>query len=95
MIVLKVDMLVKTGTEEKCKEYIRVMQEHSRQEPGCLMYVGHQSIEDPRRFFFYEQYKDKPALEAHRNAPYFKQYVIGGLDGIMESRTRELAVPVE
>jgi quinol monooxygenase YgiN len=95
MIVLKVDMLVKPGSEEKCKEYIRVMQEHSRQEPGCLMYVGHQSIEDPRRFFFYEQYKDRVALDAHRNAPYFKQYVIGGLDGIMESRTRDLAVPVE
>ena len=59
MIVLKVDMLVKPGMEEKCKEYIRILQEHSRKEPGCLMYVGHQSIEDSRKFFFYEQYKDQ------------------------------------
>ena len=95
MIVLKVDMLVKPGTEEKCKEYIRIMQQHSRQEPGCLMYVGHQSTEDPRRFMFYEQYKDQAALDAHRNAPYFKQYVNGGLDPIMENRSRELYIVVD
>ena len=95
MIVLKVEMLVKPGTEEKCKELVRVMQEHSRKEAGCLLYIGHQSIEDPRRFFFYEQYTDQAALEFHRNAPYFKQYVTGGLDTIMEKRTRDLAVPVE
>ncbi|MFI5104570.1 MAG: putative quinol monooxygenase, partial [Terriglobales bacterium] len=49
-------MLVKPGTEEKCKEYIRILQQHSRQEPGCVMYVGHQSKADPRKFLFYEQY---------------------------------------
>jgi quinol monooxygenase YgiN len=90
MIVLKVDMLVKPGTEAKCREYIKILQEHSRKEPGCLMYIGHQSMEDPSKFLFYEQYKDAAALEAHRNAPYFKQYVIGGLDTIMESRSRDL-----
>lgn len=95
MIVLRVDMLVKPGTEEKCKEYIRLLQEHSRQEPGCLFYVGHQSNENPRKFLFYEQYKDEAALELHRNTPYFKQYVKGGLDPIMESRSRELYTPVE
>lgn len=95
MIVLKVDMLVKPGNEEKCKEYIRILQQHSRKEPGCLMYIGHQCIEDPRRFLFYEQYRDQAALEAHRNAPYFKQYVSGGLDPIMEKRSRELYTVVE
>ena len=95
MIVLKVDMVVKPGMEEKCRELIRIMQEHSRKEPGCVQYVGHQSTENPRRFFFYEVYKDEAALQAHRDAPYFKQYVHGGLDGIMEQRTREIFTPVE
>ena len=95
MIVLTVDMLVKPGAEEKCKEYIRVLQEHSRREPGCLMYVGHQSTENPRKFLFYEQYVDAAAFEAHRNAVYFKQYVIGGLDAILESRSRGLYSVIE
>jgi quinol monooxygenase YgiN len=90
MIVLKVDMLVKPGTEEKCREYIHILLEHSRKEPGCLLYIGHQSTEDPRKFLFYEQYKDPVALEVHRNAPFFKHYVIGVLDTIMEHRSRDL-----
>lgn len=95
MIVLKVDMVVKPAMEEKCRELIRILQEHSRKEPGCAQYVGHQSTENPRRFFFYEVYKDEAALQAHRDAPYFKQHVHGGLDGIMESRSRELFQAVE
>ena len=95
MIVLKVDMVVKPGAEEKCKECIRILQEYSRRETGCLMYVGHQSTENPRKFLFYEQYQDQAALEAHRSAPYFAQYVHAGLDPIMENRTRELYVTVE
>ena len=95
MIILKVDMRVKPGAEEKCREYIKVLQEHSRKEPGCVLYIGHQSTEDPRKFLFYEQYKDAAALDAHRNAAYFRQYVIGGLDTIMESRTRDLFEPID
>jgi quinol monooxygenase YgiN len=90
MIVLKVDMLVKPGTEEKCREYIRILQEHSREETGCVLYIGHQSIEDPRKFLLYEQYRDEAALQAHRDSPHFQQYVIGGLDTIMEQRSRDL-----
>jgi autoinducer 2-degrading protein len=95
MIVLKVDMVVKAGTEQKCREYIQILQEHSRKETGCLMYIGHQSTEDPRKFLFYEQYKDAAALAAHRAAPYFKQYVSEGLDMIMENRTRDLYEPID
>jgi quinol monooxygenase YgiN len=95
MIVLKVDMLVKAGMEEECKKLIRILQEHSRKEPGCVHYVGHQSTENPRKFLFYEAYKDEAALQAHRDAPYFKEYVQGGLDRIIESRTRDLFKPVE
>ena len=95
MIVLKVDMLVKPGAEEKCKEYIRILQENSRKEPGCVMYAGHQSTENPRRFLMYEQYKNQVGFDAHRNTPHFKQYVQGGLNSIMEQWSRELYTVVE
>ena len=95
MIVLKVDMTVKTNMEEKCRDYIRLLHEHSRKESGCLQYIGHQSTEDPRKFLFYEQYKDEAALQAHRDSAHFKKYVIEGLDTIMENRGRDLYKPVE
>ena len=89
MIVLKVDLTVKPGSEARCKEHLRALEEHSRKEAGCLLYAAHQSTENPRKFLIYEQYKDQAPLEAHRNSPHFYQHVHNGLDGIVEARTRE------
>ena len=41
MIVLVVNYRMKPGTEELAKEYIRKMQQNTRKEPGCRLYVGH------------------------------------------------------
>ena len=94
MIVLVVNYRVKPGTEELAKEYIRKMQEHTRKEPGCRLYVGHQSLEDPLLFCFYEQYADQAALEAHRSATYFAEYVTNGIAKLAESRKAGLFEPV-
>ncbi len=95
MIVLVVHFTVKAGEEQRAKAYIRTMQEHTRKEPGCRRYVGHQSMQESRRFCFYEVYDDQAALDAHRAAPYFKEYVTNGLGKLMEESNRELFMPVE
>ena len=95
MLVLIVHFLVKQGEEENAKEWMRKMQEHTRREPGCRLYVGHQSTEDPRRFCFYEQYDDQAALDAHRAAPYFDRFVTNGLAKLIEGITQELFMPVD
>jgi quinol monooxygenase YgiN len=74
---------------------MRRMEEYTRREAGCRMYVGCQSIDNPRRFAFYEQYDNQAALDAHRAAPYFEQYVTNGLSSLMEEVTRELFWPVQ
>jgi quinol monooxygenase YgiN len=89
MFVLLVQFVVKTGTEERVKEYMRKMEETTRREPGCKLYIGSQSNENPRKFCFYEQYVDEAALQAHRAAPYFEQYVTNGFAPLMESRESE------
>ncbi len=94
MIALVVHMKVKPGTEEECKRLMRIMEEHTRKEPGCIQYVGHQSLENPQSFCFYETYKDRAALAAHSSSDYFEKYVKGGLDKIVAERTRELFEPV-
>ena len=94
MLVLLVQFTVQPRTEEQAKEYIRRMEENTRREPGCRMYVGHQSTENSRSFCFYEQYDNQAALDAHRAAPYFAKYVTSGLAKIMESRTQALYEPV-
>jgi quinol monooxygenase YgiN len=94
MIVQVVNYRVKPGTEELAKQFIRKMQENTRKEPGCRLYVGHQSLEDPCLFCFYEQYDDQAALDAHRAAPYFAAYVTNGLTTLAESRQAVLFEPV-
>ena len=95
MVVLLVQFVVKPGQEKRAIEIIRAMSGPTRQEPGCAQYIGHQSTEDPRRFFLYEVYKDEEALQAHRNSPHFREHILGGLDNILADRRRELFVPVE
>ena len=89
MIVLWVQFTVKPGTEDQAREIIRTMQEHTRREPGCRQYVGHQAADNPRQFMFYEVYDDKAAVDAHSSAPYYKEYIQGRLASILESRTRQ------
>ncbi len=95
MIALIVHFSVKAGDEERAKDYIRKMQERTREEPGCRRYVGHQSLQDPRRFCFYEVYDNEAALDLHRAAPYFAEYVTNGLGKLMEDVRRELFAPLE
>ncbi len=95
MIALIVQFSVKPGDEERAKEYIHKMQERTREEPGCRRYVGHQSLQDPRRFCFYEVYDNQAALDLHRAAPYFAEFVTNGLGKLMQDVTRELFAPVE
>jgi quinol monooxygenase YgiN len=89
MFVLLVQFTVYPGKEGQAKDYMRKMEEHTRREPGCRFYIGSQSNEESRRFCFYEQYVDEKAIEAHRAAPYFAQYVTNGLGPLMEKVTRE------
>jgi quinol monooxygenase YgiN len=88
MIVLIVSYTVHAEMEEQAKHYVRKMQENTRQEPGCRFYVGQQSLENPRKFCFYEQYDDQAALDKHRAAPYFAENVTNGLARIIEPGTR-------
>lgn len=95
MVVLLVQFIVFAGKEDEARAFIQKMQDHTRREPGCSTYAGHQSTENSRRFILYEQYHDNAALDAHRAAPYFRDYVTNGLGKLMESVTRELFQPID
>ncbi len=76
----------KEGNEDLIEDVIRMMTPPSRQEPGCLDYRGHRSVDDPRLFFLYEVYADAAAVDAHRASPHFQQHVAGRAIPNLESR---------
>lgn len=67
---------------------------HTRQEPGNLMYLAHQSQGERRKFFLYEQYVDDAALDAHRRSPHFDQFATNGLYKLVSARSVEFFDPL-
>ncbi len=94
MICLAVQLLAKPGHEKKIKDNFGKLTAESRKEPGCLMYLVHQSFEDPRKFLVYEQYGDTAALEFHRKSPHFREFATDGVYKWIESREAGLYVPL-
>jgi quinol monooxygenase YgiN len=84
MVVLSVVWMARLGHEAEVAGIFSKLQEESRKEPGCKMYVVHRHRTEPRRFFLYEQYQDDAALEAHRTAPHFMEYARKALPKIAE-----------
>jgi len=85
-LALIVNFSVTKANIEEAKRLIAQLEEHTRQEPGCLQYIGHQSTDDPCRFVFYELYRDQAALDAHRATPHYAQFAAGALVKMMETR---------
>lgn len=84
--VVVADFYAKAGMEEQVAEWLRVMAPHSNAEPGCVMYIVNQHVEDPRRFLLYEQYVDEAGFNAHRETEPFKEYIAGKVLPALDDR---------
>jgi quinol monooxygenase YgiN len=85
----------KIGDEERVFEAVRNLIEPSRAEPGCIYYQPNRDPEDPRVFFFYEQYADEVAYKAHGESGHFQQYGFGEAIPLLESRERWFYVTID
>jgi quinol monooxygenase YgiN len=59
-------------------EAMRLCQEHvarSRAEPGCISHAVHRDADDPLRLFFFEEWADRAALDAHFAVPASQVFV--------------------
>jgi (4S)-4-hydroxy-5-phosphonooxypentane-2,3-dione isomerase len=95
MVVLAVIWEAKNGHETEVAHLFKDLEQASRQEPGCLMYIVHRHRTDHRRFFIYEQYADEAALEAHRNASHFQQFAVRELPKVASRIEGELYKPLD
>lgn len=67
----------------------RLCIEASRAEPGCLSYDMHESVSEPCRFVFVEQWRDRAALDAHMTMPHLKALVAAASGCVAEAPTIE------
>ncbi len=89
MVSFIVRMRFDQDDRERVAEILRNLALASRDEPGCVTYVPHHMDGDPETVLIYEQYRDQPAVDAHRASPHFQQYAVGGLYQLMKHRAVE------
>jgi len=78
------------GEAETIREILAILTPLVRAEAGCLTYIAHQSVDDPRDFFLYEQFVDEAAFQAHAQAEHFKEHVLDRAVPLLETRERAL-----
>ena len=72
MLVITASFEAQEGKEAEVEQAFRGMFPLVRDEAGLITYILHRAAHNPRRFFFYEQYKDKEAFDYHSSTPHFQ-----------------------
>ena len=75
-VVISSKWLVRPGEEKAVAAAAAALVEATRQEPGCLLIQPHRDPGDARVFYFYEQWADQAALDAHCETEHFRRFVL-------------------
>jgi quinol monooxygenase YgiN len=75
MIIITGDLLIKEGNMQQVMQASQKHVAHSRTEPGCISHAVYQDPEDELRLFFYEQWQDQAAIDAHFALPSSQAFV--------------------
>lgn len=67
----------KEGQEATVASALEQLAPLTRQEPKCIQYIAHRSLENPLVFFLYEQYTDRSGYEEHLASPHFERLARG------------------
>jgi quinol monooxygenase YgiN len=78
----------KDGEAQSVAAAIEQLVGPSRAEPGMIMYQAHRDPENPNVFFFYEQYVDEAAYQAHVESAHIQEHGFGNAIPRLESRVR-------
>ena len=75
MIIITGDLLIKEGHMSQAMQASQKHVAHSRTEPGCISHAVYQDPENVLRLFFYEQWADQSAIDAHFALPSSQAFV--------------------
>ena len=84
------------GKRDELRAALEALVEPTSKEQGYVNYDLHQGIEDPDRFFFYENWESDADLDAHLDAPHLRDFAarISELlddEGLSVNRVRRIA----
>ena len=65
LLTVVAEMQAKPGKEDELRAQLMALVCATNQEEGCVQYDLHQSIDQPGRFVFYENWTSRAALDKH------------------------------
>ena len=66
------EAMAKPGQEKALYRTLHACVAPTRAEPGNRGYILHQDLDNPARFFLYETWTSREALDEHLKTPHFK-----------------------
>jgi quinol monooxygenase YgiN len=79
----------KEGEQDAVLAAAQKLAELSPQEEGMLLYQAHRDPQNPLVFYFYEQYRDEAAYQAHVESEHFQRWGFGDAIPRLLERKRE------
>jgi len=95
MFVVAARYEAREGKDDEVAALLRTMLPHAAAEPGCALYTVNRSIEHPRRFLLYEQYRGEAGYRAHMETAAFKEIILGQVVPLLERRERDFYETVD
>jgi quinol monooxygenase YgiN len=65
----------KPGQESELRQALLTLIPPVLQEPGCIQYTLHESLDHPGHFVFYEAWADQAAIDRHGQTTHFQAFV--------------------
>src|SRR5690348_7926064 len=73
-VVVLATLRSRPGRAAELKQALVFVQASSRQEPGCEIYDLFESVDAEDTYCLFERYRNRAALEAHRNTDHYRAY---------------------
>ena len=70
-LIVIAELEAKPEFAAECRAALAPLVNASQQEPGCLGYRLHQSLESPHGWMIHEEWESDTALSAHQQQPHF------------------------
>ena len=80
---------VRSGETDAILRLLDQVRRASLEEPGCLRFDVHRSLDEPSVFLLYEQYASKAAFDQHAASDHVRKLVLEDAVHRLESRRRE------
>jgi quinol monooxygenase YgiN len=73
-VVVLATLRPRAGKAAQLRETLDTVQAASRQEPDCEVYDLYESVDAEGTYHLFERYRNRDALEAHRNSDHYRAY---------------------